>query len=234
MISWLPCSTRAVRASWERWTYNTILRGVCGLDGLDRRGVHRGELAAGQLTDRHRAADVEGLGGAEVLELGGDRLDRGLQLEGVGEVELAVDREGAVVGGHLPGLDGEVPAIRPLEATAFGFGGHVPADRLVHQPVELAGSDPVRGRRHVPVHKRRRVLGQEEGLLGDPAAQPRPQVPGLDPPPHPREPVPEFEGVADVPLPRIGRHPQRGGELGHRELRHQGAPSPATGIPASP
>ena len=223
VIRWLPCSRRAVRASWARWTYSTILRWRCLVStGSTAVGSEvEGELAAGELTDRHRASYVEGLGRAEVLQLGGDRLDRGLQLEGVGEVELAVDGEGAVVGVHLPGLDGEVAAVRVLEATGLGFVGHVAADRLVDQPVERTGADPVRGRRHVPVHKRRGVLGEEEGLLGDPAGQPRPQVPGLDPPPDPGEAVPELEGVADVPLPRIGRHTERGGELGDRELRHQ-------------
>ena len=131
-----------------------------------------------------------------------------------------MDGQGAVEGVHLPGLDGEVPAVRVLEATAFGFVGHVAADRLVDQPVELDRADPVRGRRHVPVHKPRGVHGQEEGLLGDPARQPRPQVTGLHPLPHPGQPVAELEGVADVPLPRIRRHPERRGELGHRELRH--------------
>ena len=145
VTSWLPCSSRAVRASWERWTYSTILRGWFRTGATRRPRPREGRRRAGAgrahrpPCERRTSRDSVG---AEVLELGGDRLDRRLELEGVGDVELAVDGQGAVVGVHLPGLDGEVPAVRVFEATGLGFGGHAAADRLVDQPVQLDG--PIR------------------------------------------------------------------------------------------
>ncbi len=225
VIRWLPCSRRAVEGvlgevDVEDDLATVVVSRRARSALLNHRELQR-QLTPGQLTDRHRAAYVEGLVGAEVLELGGHRLDRVLQLHRVGDVELAVDGQGAVEGVHLPGLDGEVPAVRAFEAATFGFLGHVAADRLVDQPVEL---DRVRS-------------GAPSARRAGPQTQPRPWTgggssrrsaapataadhPSMHPPPHPGQPVPELEGVADVPLPRIRRHPQRRGELGHRELRH--------------
>ena len=103
----------------------------------------------------------------------------------------------------------------------LGFVGHVAADRLVDQPVEL---DRVRsGARSAPRAgpQTTRRLGEEEGLLGDPPAPATAaDHPSMHSLPHPGQAVAQLEGVADVPLPRIRRHPQRRGELGDRELRH--------------
>ncbi len=53
--------------------------------GVDLAGVEvEGELLAGDLTHRHRAAYVEGLGGAELGELGGGPADGGLEVQRVG------------------------------------------------------------------------------------------------------------------------------------------------------
>ena len=59
-------------------------------------GEVEGELAAGDLADRDRAAHVQRVLGPEVLQGGGGVGDGGLEVEGVGEVEGAVDLRGAV------------------------------------------------------------------------------------------------------------------------------------------
>ena len=65
---------------------------------------------------------------------------------------------------------------------------------------------------------------QEHGLAGDPAGPPRGQVALDDPGPDPAEPVAELDGLAEVGLAGLGGQPDRGGELGDRELRDQGGP----------
>ena len=58
----------------------------------------------------------------------------------------------------------------------FGQVGHVVRDRLLHQPLQLDRSDLVREPRHLPIHKPRRLRGEEEGVVGDPPRLPRHQV----------------------------------------------------------
>ena len=102
---------------------------------------------------------------------------------------------------------------------------------------------------------------RSEGLVRDPAGQPRPQITLHHPAPHPRSrwasssacpthrfpasvetPIAagrcrELQGVPDVPRPGIRRHTDGGGELGDRELRHQrstltrGDPHPGVAVP---
>ena len=55
---------------------------VCQVEGV---------LVAGQVAGGDGAADVEGVGRAEEELLVGVRGDRGLQVEGVGQVDVAVD-----------------------------------------------------------------------------------------------------------------------------------------------
>ena len=52
-----------------------------------------GELVAGELPDRGRAADVQAVLRTQVLELGGEPGDGLLEVQGVGQVQLAVHRE---------------------------------------------------------------------------------------------------------------------------------------------
>ena len=69
-----------------------------------------------------------------------------------------------------------------------------------------------------PVHRCHRFDVELAGFDGDLAADPRLDLPGPDPPPQDREPVPQVEGVADQHRRRRRRHPQLGTELGRAEL----------------
>ena len=108
-----------------------------------------------------------------------------------------------------------------LAAAAVGLLGHEPADRLLDQPVELGGADLVRDVGDVEVDVRGRLHRQDHGLAGHPAGPPRGQVPLDHPGPDAAEPVPELDGLAEVGLAGLGGQPDRGGELGDRELRDQ-------------
>jgi hypothetical protein len=153
--------------------------------GPRRGGVEvEGELAAGEVPDRGGPAHVQRLGGAEVLERLGAGGDGGVEVEGVGQVELAVHGAGAGQRG-LVGVEGEVAAVGGLAAAAFGLLGHEPADGLLDEPVDLGGADLVRGVRDVVVDVRGGLDRQDEGLPGDPAGPPRRQVALDDPGPDP-------------------------------------------------
>ena len=73
-----------------------------------------------------------------------------VEVEGVGEVDLAGDDAGA---GDADGVvvDGEVGLVPGGAAAFFGFLGHVPGDGFVEEPVDLAGADLVGDRGEVPV-----------------------------------------------------------------------------------
>ena len=193
-----------------------------------------GELVAGELADRGRTADVEGVFRAQLLQLGGEAGDGLFEVQGVGQVELAVHRRGAGVGDLLL-LDGEVPAVGLRQPAFLGEVGHVRRDRLLHQAFELDGADLVRHVSHVPVHERRRLRGQQQGLVGDPARQPRPQVTLDHAAPHPREPVGAARGRAPTyRFPASVETPIAAANSVIANSATNGAPSPATGIPVSP
>ena len=111
------------------------------------------------IADGDGAADVEGVGGAEVGLASGAGGDGVVEVEGVGEVELAGDQRGAGEG-DLVVVDGEVPAVGGFAASAFGFLGHEPAEGLIQEPVDLGGADLVGDRGEVPVDVPRPPPGQ--------------------------------------------------------------------------
>ena len=141
----------------------------------------------------------------ELLQGLGAGGDGGVEVEGVGEVELAVHGAGAPQRG-LPGVDGEAAAVGGLAAAAFGLLGHEPADRLRDEPVELGGADLVRDVGDVEVDVRGGLHRQGDGFAGDPAGPPGGQVALGHPGPDAAEPVPEFDGLAEVGLAGLGGH----------------------------
>lgn len=193
--------------------------------GLFAREVKR-ELAASDLPNRDRAADVQGVFRAEVLQGGGRGRDGGLEVESVGEVEGAVDVRGPGQP-DLAGVDPEVPGVGSCLLPGFGIGGHERRDRGSDGVVQLGEADLVRERRDRPVDMGRGLEGQGHGALGDPAGLPRHEVAGHDAGPGLRQAVAELEGLADVRLPGLDRQADRHRELGDGELRHQRRTGPS-------
>ncbi len=201
-------------------------------DGLPGRHRHRRSsssccgleveagLLAGDLADRLGPPHVQRLLGPAGGQDGGFVGDPGLQVQGVGEVELPVDPGGAGEG-DLGVLDREVPAIGCSTALFFGFGGHEPADGVGDEPVDLGGTDPVREGCDLGVHEPSGLDREADRLAGDPPGPPRGQVTGQDPGPGAREAVGQLDRFAEVGLAGLGGQPHRERELRHAELRDQ-------------
>ena len=144
----------------------------------------------------------------------------GVEVEGVGEVELAADLAGAVEGDLLV-LDREVPSVGSLGGVFGGSVGHEPGDRLGDQPLQRGDPDAVRERGDLGVHERCRLAGEAEGFLGDPAGPPGLQVAALHPSPDPGQPVLQLHRVRDHAPAGVGGATDGEGELGDAELRDQ-------------
>ena len=69
-----------------------------------------GELAAGELPERPRPPHVQRLGTAQLLVAGGTGADRGVQVQGVGQVQLPMHQRRAGKR-HLLVVDGEVQPV---------------------------------------------------------------------------------------------------------------------------
>ncbi len=185
---------------------------------LDRRQVES-ELASGELPGGHRAAHVEGLLAAEVAEVLGTLLDRSVEVEGISEVEGAVDLHGALEP-DVVGVDVEPTVLIGCCTAGFCFLG-VEADLgFVDEAVELGEADLVRGRGEHPVHVGGACFGEKQGGVSDAPGLPHLEVTGHDPGIDPRQPVPQLERPSDVPLAGLRRHPEGGGELVGVELPH--------------
>ena len=164
---------------------------------------------------------VEGLGVAEVAEALGFGADGVVEVEGVEVVDLAGDDAGAGDADDVV-VDGEVGLVPGGAATFLGLLGHVPGDRFLDEPVDLAGADLVGDRGDVPVDVLGCLEAQVRGLVGDPAGFPGGQVTGDDAFPEAGEAVAQLEGVAEVAFAGLGGQADGGGVLGDGELRDQG------------
>ncbi len=179
--------------------------------------VQGGVAAASQLAERPRPADVERLGAPQVGEPGGAGGQRRVEVEGVCQVEVAVEVHGAVVTDLLE-VHVEVPAVGGGEPSGLGTVGIEPDQGLLDQPVQLCKSDTVREGRDLPVDVRRPVGAQADGRAGDPPGAPRRQVAGPNPRPRPREAVRELDRLRQQRPAGIRGDPQGGCELGDAEL----------------
>ena len=179
-----------------------------------------GELVAGELAGGDGAAYVEGVRRSQRQQLLRAVREGGVEVEGVGEVELAGDLAGAAEGDLLV-VDGEVPTVGSFAGLFGSFLGHEPGDRLGDEPLQGGDADAVRERRHLGVHERRRLLGQQHRRLGDPTGPPGFQLNGLDAGPAAREAVLQLDRCRDQCPAAVGGAADGEGELGDAELRDQ-------------
>ena len=184
-LSRRPTPPAPVMAAWERWTLSsTLARRLGGRPGPSRvAGEVEGELAAGDLADRDRAADVEGVLGAEVLELSRRRRRRRLRGRGRRRGRGCRGRR-RCRSGRLAGVDPEPAVVGGGLLLGFGVVGHVGRDGDGDGVVELGEADLVGERRDRAVDVGGGLAGQGDGAFRDPAAPATP--PGRPSGPWPR------------------------------------------------
>ena len=157
--------------------------------------------------------------------------DRGLQVQGVGQVDLCVDRTVPATP-SVGEPDVEVAPVGGGQALGLGLLGVEPGLGLLDQPCQLRGPDLVRHRRDMVVDERRRGRGQALGAVGDEPQPPRRQVTGHQPGPAAPQPVVALDHLGQVAAPGLGGTTHRGRELHHRELRHLRTPLPTQRKPS--
>ncbi len=143
------------------------------------------------------------------------------EVEGVGEVELGVEVDGAVVG-DLVGVEVEVPGVGGVAAVLVGGVGVVAGAGFLDGAVELGVGELVGDGGEVAVHEPGAVHGQGVGGLGDPAGLPHRYRAGDDLCPEAGESVAGLDGVAEVLVPGVGGGVDGECELGDAELRDEG------------
>ena len=158
----------------------------------------------------------------------GVRGDRGLEVQGVGQVQLAVDVDPAR-DARVGEPDVEVAGLGGGPAFGLGGLGVEPGRGLLDQPTQLRGPDRVRERRDLGVHERRRLRGQAQGAVGDEREPPRRQLTRLDPGPAPREPVAPLDRVGQVAAPGLGGRPSAAANSTTANSATSGHPSPPSG-----
>ena len=189
-------------------------------------------LGAGEVAEGLGAAYVEGLGRAECL-LQCSAVDEGLvEVEGVGDVEVGLEVQGAGVV-HVVAVDRDVPRVDG-EVAVLRIRGRVrgsevePLDGLRDQPVELGATDPTGHGSDLRVDPPSRLDGQRRGSMWMVvSATSRARQDGTAPEwtcAHSRGrrwrssrawPMSFFAAVDEMP--------EDGAELGDAELRHQRA-----------
>jgi hypothetical protein len=198
-------------------------------------GEVEGELAAGQLAQRHRPPGVQPVGGAERLQCLCTLAEGRVEVAGIGQVQLRLDPQRAVVG-DLVAVHGHMPRVRALRARIRGVLGRqhrrpVPAYRLGHHPVHLPRAASARERRHLGIHPSGRLPRQGrmgvDGCLRHPARSPRRDLTALHPPVEPRQPVLQLQRLSDQVLGRDRGHPQHRPNSAMQNSATNGHPTPA-------
>ena len=176
---------------------------------------------AGEVAGGDGAAYVERVGRAGCFQGLGAAGQGGVEVQGIAEVELALDPGGAGEG-DLVVVDGEMALVGGPSGVLEGLCGHVPGDRLGDEAVGRGGADLVREGRDLLVDESGGLSGEPDGGLGDPTGPPCGQVAGGDACPVSGEAVLELERGGDQVAPGVGRDAQGGGQLGDAELGDQG------------
>ena len=211
----------------------SVVVGVCGAgSGVSLGEEVEGGLGAGEVAECLGAAGVERQVRAEGF-LGCCAVGEGaVEVEGVGEVEVGFDVQGAGVV-DVVGVHGDVAGV-DCEVAVLGIGSRVgegeveACDGLRDEPVELGGSDLRGDGGNLGVDPSGCFGGQGgdgvDGRFGNSACPPRRHAPGVDLCPESGEAVAQLEGVADELLRRHRRGPEDRTELGDTELSDQWAP----------
>ncbi len=155
------CSPTVVASKWA-WTTTSRATGSPSWSFARSTLAEQveGGLGAGEVAEGLGPADVEGLGGAECFLRRG-AVDEGVvEVEGVGEVEVGLDVQGAgvvdvvLVDRDVAGVDVQVAVLGIRRRVG---GGEVEAfDGLGDEPVELRGADASGDGRHLGVDPARR------------------------------------------------------------------------------
>ena len=192
-----------------------------------------GELVAPDRAEGLGAAYVQRLrraGCSEGLGLLGHRV---FEVEGIGEVELALDADGAVEG-DVFGVDVEVPAARLPSRPFGGQVGHEPGDGFLDEPLHGRDADLVRERRDLAVDERDGFGGEAEGVFGDPPGPPDLEVDRRDLGPGLGQAVLQLDRVGDQARPESVDLPIASANSAMQNSATSGAPCPASGRPVSP
>ncbi|CAM3798774.1 hypothetical protein NOZE110980_15630 [Nocardioides zeicaulis] len=197
-----------------------------------------GGLGAREVTERGGTSGAERGRRAQRLQGRGTVGDGGVEVVGVGEVELGLHPHQAVVV-DVAGVEGDVTGVVVevlvgfevlVVLTRLEFGSRVdaevvPLDGLGDEPVELRSPDLACDGRDLGVDPPGRLGGERgkrvNGGLGHQPCPPRRDLAGVNLAPQPRQPMAQLEGVPDQLLRRRGRDPQHRPELGDAELRDQ-------------
>ena len=190
-----------------------------------------GELAGGD-----RAAHVQGLGGPAGFEGFGSAGQGGVEVQGIGEVELALDPAGALEG-DLVVVDGDVPPLGSLLRILRGL-ARACTGRWPRRPAAPGPRCRSCGRTRPPGRPRTEPPPSMSPLVAWATRRARQtgRCTGLGAVPEPGEPVLQLHRVRDQHPSGVGGTPDRGGELGDAELRDQRCPRPGqrqTGVPAT-
>ena len=102
-------------------------------------------MVAGQVAGRDGAAYVQGLGGAGQQLLVGISREGGVEVDRVGQVQVALGVHRAR-GAHLGEVDVHPPGVRGGQPVGLGLLGVEPGDGLLDQPGQLREPDLVRHR----------------------------------------------------------------------------------------
>ena len=192
-----------------------------------------GELVAGDLAGGDGAAYVEGVGRPQRQEFLRALRDGGVEVEGVGEVELAGDLAGAAEGDLLV-VDGEVPAsadlLRRPRRPSSGM------NRAIASAISRSSAAmPIRCANGATWASTNAAASSDnEGGLRDPAGAPGLQVTGLHPGPVRGRRYFSSTAAATSARPPSVERPIARANSAMQNSATNGAPSPASVRPVSP
>ncbi len=179
---------------------------------------------AGELAGGHGAAHVEGLGAAGEAELFGTGGDGGVQVQGIGQVELGLHEGGAgegdlvVVEGDVPTLGGPLGFLQRCSGMNRAVASATSRSSWARLILWAKGATWVSTNAAASWLRPRVASAMRRAFHG---ASPPGSPARVDPALGAREAVLQLHRVRDQDPPGVGGAAGRGGELGDAELRDQ-------------